>query len=315
MKKNFSLSAFLSLQIADVTTIVFLNLLSLLHLFFYTRIADWYVFVSLNSALSAAIFFLAQKTTLSSPLSLRLLRHWYLAPMILYIFKETYFMVHPIHPADFDWLLINIDYSIFGVHPTQWIMRFANPVMTELLQISYASYYILLVTPMYELYREEKFEDFYWGAFLIIYGFYLSYIGYFLLPAVGPRFTLHNFLSVDAELPGIFFTQYLRDFVNAGESIPKGIANAVQFAQRDVFPSGHTQLTLVTLYVAFTKKIKSRWVMLIFGLLLIVSTVYLRYHYVVDVACGILFFIFTIWSGKKINSWWNSVRAVKVELN
>jgi membrane-associated phospholipid phosphatase len=40
--------------------------------------------------------------------------------------------------------------------------------------------------------------------------------------------------------------------------------------------------------------------------LLIIGTVYLRYHYVVDLLGGVLFFVFTIWSGKKIQSWWKT---------
>jgi hypothetical protein len=38
--------------------------------------------------------------------------------------------------------------------------------------------------------------------------------------------------------------------------------------------------------------------------LLIVGTIYLRYHYVVDLIGGAIFFLFTIWSGKKIQTWW-----------
>ena len=35
--------------------------------------------------------------------------------------------------------------------------------------------------------------------FTCVFGFYLSYLGYFALPAVGPRYTLHDFNSLDAE--------------------------------------------------------------------------------------------------------------------
>ena len=53
--------------------------------------------------------------------------------------------------------------------------------------------------------------------------------------------------------------------------------------------------------------------MLALGTLLIAATVYLRYHYVVDVAAGVIFFAFTIWSGKKIDAWWNRVEGEVVE--
>jgi membrane-associated phospholipid phosphatase len=38
--------------------------------------------------------------------------------------------------------------------------------------------------------------------------------------------------------------------------------------------------------------------------LLIIGTVYLRYHYVIDLIGGALFFLFTVWSGNKIQMWW-----------
>ena len=239
---------------------------------------------------------------------MRYIRDWYPVPMILYVFKETYLMVHPIHPQDFDWLLINIDRWIFGTDPTHWLMGIAHPVVTEILQISYACYYIILLSVFFELDLEKRHTEYFLGAFLVVYGFYLSYVGYFFVPAVGPRFILHDFNSMNVDLPGIWLTSTLRDFVNAGESIPKGVSPVVEYAQRDAFPSGHTQLTLVILYIAFTNRMKSRWVLLVIGSLLIVSTVYLQYHYVVDVIAGVVFFVFTIWSGKKMDSWWRKMK-------
>jgi membrane-associated phospholipid phosphatase len=213
-------------------------------------------------------------------------------------------MVRPIHPVDYDWLFISIDRWMFCVNPTQWIAKYAHPLITEILQISYFSYYILFVMLGIELYRRYKIEEFDRAAFLVVYGFYLSYLGYFLLPAVGPRFTLHDFYATNQELPGLLFTPWIRDFVNAGESISFQMANASEFVQRDVFPSGHTQLTMIVAYLSHQYKLKTRWIITVFGGLLVIGTVYLRYHYVVDLLGGVLFFMITIWSGKKIQSWW-----------
>jgi membrane-associated phospholipid phosphatase len=220
-------------------------------------------------------------------------------------------MVHPIHPQDFDWLLIDIDRWLFGVDPASWLLKIASPPITEILQISYACYYLILLSVFFELGLEKRHTEYFFGAFLVVYGFYLSYIGYLLFPAVGPRFTLHDFNSLNDVLPGLWLTNSLRDFVNAGESIPKNALHAIDFAQRDAFPSGHTQLTLVIIYIAFTNRLKSRWVLLVIGSLLIVSTVYMWYHYAIDVIAGVIFFAFTIWSGKKIDAWW---RGYKKEL-
>lgn len=294
---------------SEFITFVFLLFLTLLNCIFFSRVEVWPVLVSLNSAIMAGILVISHAAMTYRSRWIRWIHNWYPICMLLFIFKEMYFMVRPIHPVDYDQYLIAADLFVFGVHPTYWLAQYSHPLLTELLQLSYNSYYVLLLIPIIELYQRTNRAQFFTAGFLILYGFYLSYIGYFLFPGVGPRFTLHEFDLLNIELPGVWLTEGLRHFVNTGESIPEGIANAVTFAQRDIFPSGHTQITLVALYIAFTERIRSRWIMLAVGSLLIVSTVYLRYHYVVDVAAGVVFFVFTIWSGKKIDAWWNRVEG------
>jgi membrane-associated phospholipid phosphatase len=292
---------------ADLATVIFLNLLSILCVIFSSRISSWMLLIVVNTILTFLIFIIANVGS-SSPSWLKFVRDWYPVPMVLFVFKETYLMVHPIHPTDYDAVFASIDHWMFGVYPTRWMASFSFPLLTEILQICYASYYFILVSVFVELYSKKKYEEFFTGAFLLVYGFYISYAGYFAFPGVGPRFFLHNFQNLNKDLPGIFLTNFLRDFVNAGESIPRGVSNAMDFAQRDIFPSGHTQLTLVALYIAFKNKIRIRWILVPFAVLLIVATVYLRYHYVIDVIAGGGAFLFTIWSGLKIDTWWKKFR-------
>ena len=61
------------------------------------------------------------------------------------------------------------------------------------------------------------------------------------------------------DLPGLLLTSPIRDFLNAGESIPKGALNAIVFAQRDAFPSGHAEMTLISLYLAHHYRLRSRF--------------------------------------------------------
>lgn len=293
---------------ADLVSIIFLLFLSVLNLLFLSRISVWWILVLLNLGSGILIWFMAFKAETRKTRLLIGLHRWYLYPIVLFVFKELYFMIRPIHPVDYDQLLISIDHWIFGVNPTEWLFRIASPPLTELLQISYSSYYILFLILGIEIYRRHTLKSFDKAGFMIVYGFYLSYLGYFLLPAVGPRFTLHDFQSISRDLPGLFFTEPLRAFVNFGESIPAHVPNPVDLVQRDVFPSGHTQLSLVVVYLGFHFKIRSRWILLGFASLLIVGTVYLRYHYVIDVLAGIVFFLITIRSGHHLESWWSDKR-------
>ena len=55
---------------------------------------------------------------------------------------------------------------------------------------------------------------------------------------------------------------------------------------RDCFPSGHTEIPLITLWLAYRFKRRLFWVYLPIVMGLVCSTVYLRYHYVIDVIAG-----------------------------
>jgi len=288
----------------DFVSITFLLFLIGLNVVFFGRVSVWLEIIVIDLVVIAVIFLLAYLAGIKKTKLLIGLHRFYSYPFVLFVFKEIYLMVQPIHPVDYDWLFISIDHWLFGVNPTQWVAQFAHPVLTEIFQIAYFSYYIFFIMLGVELFRRYTIEEFDRGAFLVVYGFYLSYLGYFLLPAVGPRFTLHNFYALDQELPGLFFSTPMRNFINAGESISSTLPNAIQFVQRDVFPSGHTQLTLIVVYLGHQYRLKTRWIMTVLAGLLIVGTIYLRYHYVIDLIGGAIFFLFTIWSGNKIQAWW-----------
>ena len=83
-------------------------------------------------------------------------------------------------------------------------------------------------------------------------GFCFSYAGYFFLPAVGPRFTLHDFSRTDIDLPGLLFTPLCGGSSIIGNRfLRERPAAAFACAQRDVFPSGHTMMTMVAVILAY----------------------------------------------------------------
>ncbi|MDA3860375.1 MAG: phosphatase PAP2 family protein [Melioribacteraceae bacterium] len=221
-------------------------------------------------------------------------------------------MIKPIGGVDCDPYLIAIDKFIFGVNPTQFLYQFSNPFLTEILQLAYASFFILPLILLIELQTRKQILNFKFVAFSLVLGFILSYIGYFLVPAIGPRFTLHEFEMTNIELPGLWLTNYLREIVNIAESVPAGTPNPIEVVQRDVFPSGHTQMTLITMYLSYRLKTKFRYFIYPVGTLLIIATVYLRYHYVADLIGGLLFMILTMYLSQILFNWWNNLKEDKV---
>ncbi|MGA9120431.1 MAG: phosphatase PAP2 family protein [Bacteroidota bacterium] len=280
------------LHSADILMISFLAILSVINIAFVSRIPHWGLLIGINIAMTGFILWLGFARHRCGYKILRVVHDWYVAPMVFLSFKELYWMIKPIHfGRDYDDILIAIDRWIFGVDPTHWLMHLSTPWLTEILQIAYTAFYLLFIILGYEIYRRKMYDMFHFFMFTCVYGFFLSYLGYLLLPAVGPRFTLHDFSTLDTDLPGLWLTPYLRWFVNWGESVAMHVPNSVAIAsaQRDVFPSGHTMMTLVLMHLSARAKAKVRWIVYSVGTLLIIATVYERYHYVVDLFGGALF--------------------------
>jgi membrane-associated phospholipid phosphatase len=292
------------LKAFDVVVIVFYIILSIVHIIFRSKIDTWLIWILVNFAIVFISFLLAYLESKHDNQFWNGVHYWYIVPVILLTFKQLYFMVKPIRVYDYDYLFIEIDRWIFGADPTHLLYQIANPFLTELLQIVYGSFYLLPILLGLFLVRKKRFVAMDFAVFVVIYGFYLSYLGYFIWPGIGPRFTLHDFSTINEQLPGLLLTNFLRELVNAGESIPSGTLNPAEVVQRDIFPSGHTMITLIVMYLSVRLKSRSRYFFVPVGTLLIFSTVYLWYHYVIDLIGGLAFMLFAVWSGKYIFNWW-----------
>ncbi len=277
------------LNSTDRLLIAFWCLLSLVSIVLHSRIPVWRLIILANLAACVLLCLMAFIARSSGSKMPGYIYDWAAFPLVVFTYKQLYFMIRPLHKGrDYDQLLLALDRLLLGINPTEWLAGFANPYMTEVLQIAYSLFYVFFIVVGLELYLKKDQGRFKYFRFTVVYGFFISYVGYFFLPAVGPRFTLHDFSRIDIELPGLLLTPGLRWFINIWESIQSGVSNsiAVVNAQRDVFPSGHTMMTLITIVFAYRYKLKVRHYILGAGILLIIATVYLRYHYFIDVLAG-----------------------------
>ncbi len=294
------------LDIPDITNQIFLLLISLFSLIFVDDVIAKILIPIVNVILCVTITYIVsyyEKKTGSEKIKRsvsRFLRFWYPVFMILFCFKEIYLIMISLDHGLYDNFLIKIDYWIFGINPSVYLNRFLNPFAVEFFQIVYGLFYVMPVIYGLELYLWHRYEELKYAIFVIFFGFYLSFIGYILVPAIGPRFTLHDFHNLNTEIPGILLANTIREIINFGESIPLGVSNPENFAQRDAFPSGHTIIIILITYLSRKIKSNSFYFYLPYSILLIFSTVYLRYHYVIDLIGGIPIVLFTIHVANKI---------------
>lgn len=218
-----------------------------------------------------------------------LLRRFYIIPVIYIMYDQVHAFVRVVNPQDFDSLFIYIDAWMFGgVNPTQWLELHSTPLLTEYLQICYFLFYVLPIMHAVELYRRGDIELLDRFARGMAFCYFISYIAYFGFPAIGPRFTLHDYHTLNETLPGALLTPWLRSIVDVGGGVAIGAVNPASLVNRDCMPSGHTMMTLVNILLSFSTTSRFRWLFVVIGGSLIFSTVYLRYHYVIDVLVGAL---------------------------
>jgi membrane-associated phospholipid phosphatase len=265
---------------ADKVVISYLVFVAILISIFSHRI-EWWVWLCVGHATAVAVVVLIARSlpiAPSPPLPLAsFIRGWYPVALIPITYKELSYLIPLIHPRDFDATLAGIDHRFLGVHPTVWLERLTWPPLTEVLQLTYSTYYFLPLVLGVVLWRKGWFEKFDFWVFIVVLGFYLSYLGYVAVPAIGPRFLPSIVEAQTIPLTGVWLFQSMREMLDRAEGIT-----------RDCFPSGHTELTLLVLYYARTFHRKVFWWLLPLGTGVIVSTVYLRYHYAIDVVAGAL---------------------------
>lgn len=261
---------------ADKVIIGYLVIIVILAIGFSGSIGLSVLLTAGHAIMIAGIVLLACRSSLSRcPSFLGLLHGWYPLVLIPLTYKEMEFLIPRVNPGDLDWHLAAIDYRLFGVHPTVWLERLTHPLVTELLQLAYICYYFLPLSLGIPLWLRGRFKEFNFLLFVLVLGFYLSYLGYIAVPAIGPRFILRDYHTTS--LSGLLLYETIGSTLDWAEGIT-----------RDCFPSGHTEVALLVLYYARKFDRRIFWPILPVATALIFSTVYLRYHYVVDLIAGAL---------------------------
>jgi len=196
-------------------------------------------------------------------------------------------LIPAVRRSSADQWLSDLDLRIWGAHPTVWLERLHHPALTEFLQVVYTLFIpaVLLIPVL--IWRRGDFGRFQYVAFLIALGFLASYVGYLLVPARGPRFLLHGLQTIP--LRGEWLFNLLQRTLDELES-----------AHYDCFPSGHTELTIIACWCSqYVSKSLFR-VYCVYTPCIIFATVYLRYHYTVDLMAGAVLAAVLIWAAPKL---------------
>lgn len=171
-----------------------------------------------------------------------------------------------------DATLSRIDTWLFGVDPSLWIQRYQTPGCVEFFSFFYAAFipYINLSLALNCLGRPPFERDQFLTGWVFTYA--ISYLGYLFVPAHGPL--VYHAADYDVSLAGNYFYQMVLDGVESSGGL------------QGVFPSLHVGGSVyLCLYDLRVNRLRGL-TFLPLVLMIYVATIFLRYHYVIDLIAG-----------------------------
>ncbi len=179
-----------------------------------------------------------------------------------------------------DGLLYSLDLRVFGVEPSEAWDQFVSPRTTEWFAFFYYGYFLLVavhVLPVLFFGRDRALLRRLSFGFMWVYA--VGHVLYTFVPAYGPYAAIH----FPHHLQGGFWWPLVKRTV---DSVGGG-------SRTDVFPSLHTAVpTYLTLF-SFKNRARApyryTWLPLaLFTTQIIGATMFLRWHYLVDICAGVL---------------------------
>ncbi len=193
---------------------------------------------------------------------------------ILWFYAAVQEITPALQTAHRDTLLLAVDRYFLGetpsalVHPQFWT--------SEVMSAAYLSYLVYLHAALirHGLAPLEQGRRF-WNYLSVAYA--VGFLGYLLVPATGPRNAFPELFS--APLTYGWMGHINHWVVSHGSAV------------YDVFPSLHVLITCVVLDGEYRLSPARFWCLLPLALLLFTSTIYLGYHYAVDLVAGLACFL------------------------
>lgn len=192
-----------------------------------------------------------------------------------------------VNPRALDHELLHFDLAVFGVEPAIYFEQFLTPNATEWFAFFYYGYFFLLFAHVVPIVffsrRRQLLNEFTLGALCV---FAVGHLLYILVPGYGPGVAMPE--QFQGPLAGGPWLDAVRETVAAGG------------AQKDIFPSIHTAvpvyITLWSFRHRFSLPYRYTWpIVAFFTLNIVLATMVLRWHYLVDVVAGILLACLGLW--------------------
>ncbi len=249
--------------------------------------------VAVHASLALGVWFIPPLLRCSRHFVLRLLGEIYLPLLFPFFYGEMEYLGLVFYDFEnsLDPALIKMEQALFGCQPSlEWSRVWPWAWFHELMEFAYFLYYFLAVSFIALAFRAKGLaDDQRWDAVRAFVRdlsttMLICYTLYTLFPAWGPKYFKAGYVDVG----GWIFTDIMRHIHENGAIL--GAA----------FPSSHVAASMVPWWHTWKLFPRHRWWMTTIFVLLCMSTVYNRYHYVVDVIAGLILGALVLYFGSRL---------------
>lgn len=215
------------------------------------------------------------------------------------LYKATGPQVFMIFDQPFDARIVALEKTIFGVDPAFALQRYMEVWLNELMSFVFISFYLLIPAAAITLFFKQKWISLEKLTLSTSLAFYISYLIFILFPVIGPEIYLSDYYYLP--IMGPFFTPLAGEIVHRsgqyGAAMPSIHGGAM--------PSLHCAVTLIAAWIMARE---FKWLLpvsMVLLMLVCVSMVYGRHHYISDIIAGLVLGwlavkIGDIWLGKQM---------------
>ena len=125
----------------DIVTIGFLVCLTLVLLVRYQKVASLETYLLKHLVIVGLYLFILGAHNRRRSGITSFARHWYPVFLLPIVYRELEPIIHIIVDNKLDHVFKELDFALFGCQPCLWLEGIINPWLTEILQISYTTYF------------------------------------------------------------------------------------------------------------------------------------------------------------------------------
>jgi membrane-associated phospholipid phosphatase len=265
---------------ADRAYLVYFAVVSGLILVRWRHVPGAATLLLVNAVCIAIIFALVQLAPRSP--NWAFLHDWYPVAMPIVTFEQVSRLSLTLRSGWQDHYILNLESHLFPIPPTVWLGQHATGWTTELVEIGYFSYFVLLMIVAGTLYVRADRRPFRQTMDASVLSYLLCYVVFILFPTEGPAHTLAAKYQFALPGGGPFHWVVLLIQKHAG-------------VHGNAFPSAHVAGGLVAVIAAWRFAPKLGAALTPLMILLCVGAVYDRYHYASDVVAGLVFGAVPAW--------------------